>query len=53
MIYIDKETSLKINACLAVAKYILLVSHELCTVGHTGAEKSAGGFRKKFFDVII
>ena len=40
---------MKINACPKVTEYILLFSHELCTVGHTGAEKSAGGgFEKKF-----
>ena len=39
---------MKINACLTVAEYILLFSHELCTVGQVQKNRLDGGFRKKF-----
>ena len=36
---------MKINACLTVAEYILLFSHELCTVGQVQKNRLDGGFR--------
>ena len=35
---------MKINACLTVAEYILLFSHELCTVGQVQKNR-LDGFR--------
>ena len=36
---------MKINACPTVAEYILLFSHELCTVGQVQKNRLDGGFR--------